>query len=143
MPYASINSTALQVDSGSGIALLVSAIIVTMLGLFLIGLYRSLPLYSKIRKFFEITVTSFYYFLWGLLGCGVLALIGSLARYFTTLSPEKVPLWFVGLCIGAYILISAFGYFIVKFKNRIKEYEKILVPEKTDDQEEVIPDDSE
>ena len=135
MPYTSINSTTLQVDSGSGIALLVLAIIVTMLGLFLIGLYRSLPLYSKIRKIIEITVNSFYYFLWGLLGCGVLALIVTLVRYFTTPSPEKVPLWVVGLCIGAYILISTFGLFIVKFKNRIKEYEKLLVPEKIDDQE--------
>lgn len=139
MPYASINTTALQVNSGVEIALLILVITVAMFALFLIGLYRSLPLYSKIRKFFEITVTSFYYFSWGLLGCSVLALIGSLARYFTTPSPEKVPLWFVGLCIGAYILISGFGYFIVKFKNRIKEYEKLLVPENIDDQEEVIP----
>ena len=138
MPYT--NTTALQVNSGVEIALLVSAITVVMLGLFLIGLYRSLPLYSKIRKIFEITVNSIYYFLWGLLGFGVLALIGTLVRYFTTPSPEKVPLWVVGFCIGVYILVSAFGYFIVKFKNRIKEYEKILVPEKTDDQEEVIPD---
>ena len=68
-------------------------------------------------------INSFRYFMWGMVGVIVLAIVRAVVLYFATPGVGKIPLWFIGICLVVYIAICMIGYLIVRLKDRISQYE--------------------
>lgn len=129
---ATMNVNSYQVLDASSIWIFASATGLIILALFLIGVYSSLPLYSKLRRIIELGIKSITYFLWGLLGIAAFGLIAYAIRYFSTPGDKIVSLLDIGKGIAIYLAICGLGYLIVRLKNRVKEHEdKIKVKKET------------
>lgn len=124
MPFDSWSATN-YTATGSGDAYLfatVSLVFSIILGL-LLAIYLDRSFYLKSRKSVQLIINSFRYFMWGLLGVAALAGIRAVVLYFATPGAEKIPLWFIGVCIVVYVAICMIGYLIVRLKDRISQYE--------------------
>ncbi len=126
MPFDSLSAANCTTSISLGnpmISNLISiAILAAVTGL-LVMIYVDRSVYLKSRRAVRLIFISIEYFMWGLVGVTVIVAIRAVVLYFATPGLGKVPLWFIGVCIVAYIAICMVGYLIVRLKDRISQYE--------------------
>jgi hypothetical protein len=127
--WSATNCTPTGLGGGDvGNSFLLGSLII-ILGL-LLAIYFDRAFYLKSRKSVMLIINSFRYFMWGMVGVIVLAIVRAVVLYFATQGVGKIPLSFIGICLVVYIAICMIGYLIVRLKDRISQYES-----QSDDQE--------
>ena len=120
--YSATNCTPTGLGGGDGGAFFALGSLILILGL-LLAIYVDRRFYLKSRKSVQLIINSFGYFMYGLLGVAVAAIVYAVVMYFATPGAGKVPLWFIGIFLVGYIAICIIGYLIVRLKDRISQYE--------------------
>lgn len=100
----------------------ISAILITLVALII----NSYDYYYKSRKFLNLILKSFKYFLYGIMFILILSLPVAVVMYYYTQASDGniVPLKYTAIFIVSYVLISMLGYIFKKYiYDRIKLFE--------------------